>query len=82
MNEYFVIKKHAIDPFIIPVTEEQTNRSQKLIGYLSDVDKWALCYFIVSNKKFASKFTLYDASLLIAKLNKLNLLFYEIERYE
>lgn len=75
----FVIKKHKLDPFKIEVNAPPTQRNNALIGYLADVSLYSLTYFTVSNKKFATRLNLYDASLLVAKLNKLNLLFYEIE---
>lgn len=75
----FVIKKHKLDPFRLEVDATPTVRNNALVGYLADVSLYSLNYCTVSNKKFATRFTLYHASLLVAKLNKLNLLFYELE---
>jgi len=77
---YFVIKKHSTDPFRIPVSATPEERNGGFIGYLADVDLNALTYVTVTTPKFAKRFNMYDASLLVSKLNKLNLRFYEIEQ--
>lgn len=75
----YVIKKHSADPFRIPVYAEQEVRQEGFVGYLADVDLNSLTYVTVGSEKFATRFNMYNASLLVAKLNKLNLRFYEIE---
>ena len=78
----FVIKEHSASPFDIPVLADILERSKNSIGYLADVDKYSLSYRIVNNKSIAKVFNLHDASLIVAKLNKMNMRFYEIEYYE
>jgi len=78
----FVIKEHSASPFDIPVLADTLERSKNSIGYLADVDKYSLSYRIVNNKSIAKVFNLHDASLIVAKLNKMNMRFYEIEYYE
>jgi hypothetical protein len=81
-NMAFVIKEHSASPFDIPVLADTLERSKNSIGYLADVDKYSLSYRIVNNKSIAKVFNLHDASLIVAKLNKMNMRFYEIEYYE
>lgn len=76
---WYTIKKHTKNAFEVNVYANKLDRSITADGYLSDVDLQYLQYRVVKNKSFASKFNLHDASLLVAKLNKLNLIFYEIE---
>ena len=83
MEDLYVIKKYGVDAFKVPISiDEKDLRTQKFMGYLSEVNEYNLSYFLAFNKNFASKLTLKQAALLVAKLNKLNLLFYEIEKYE
>lgn len=76
----YVIKKHTVTPFDIGVYDAPAIRRINAVGYLADVDIDTLKYVTVSDKAMASEFFLYDAALLLSKLNKLNLCFYEIEQ--
>lgn len=78
----YVIKEHSASPFDIQVSADGIERSKNGIGYLADLDKYSLTYRLVNTKTFAKTFNLHDASLLIAKLNKMNMRFYELEHYE
>jgi hypothetical protein len=78
----FVIKEHSASPFDIPVLADGMERNKNGIGYLADLDKYSLTYRLVNNKQFGKVFNLHDASLIVAKLNKMNMRFYELELYE
>lgn len=78
-NKEYVIKKHQINPFDIAIHSDVIERNINFEGYLADVDLYQCQYHVVKSPILASRFTLNDASLLTAKLNKLNMRFYEVE---
>jgi hypothetical protein len=75
----YIVKKHSTNPFDIGIHDKPIPRGMGSMGYLSNIDLFSLAYEIVHQKEAATKLSLYDVSLLVAKLNKLNLHFYEIE---
>jgi len=78
----YVIKEHSVNPYDIAVLADGVERNRNAVGYLADLDKYSLTYRLVNNKQFGKAFNLHDASLIVAKLNKLNMRFYELEYYE
>lgn len=76
----YVIKEHACSPFDVPLSLDERNKG--LLGYLTDIDLNTLNFRITTNPYVATRLAMFEASLLISKLNKLNLRFYEIEEFE
>lgn len=71
-DKKYVIKKNKVDPF------QPHDKGAFFIGYLSDFDEHTLVYKLTKSIFEAHTFNLYDGALAVAKLNKLNMLFYEI----
>jgi|694.fasta_scaffold46866_4 hypothetical protein len=81
-NKNYVIKKHQSNPFDIAVHADILERNVNLEGYLCDVDIYTCQYTVVKSPILASRYNIADASLLVAKLNKLNMRFYEIDQIQ
>jgi hypothetical protein len=77
---YYIIKEHSCSPFDVPHSYEERNKS--LLGYLTDINTDSLTFRTSPSPYVATKLSMFEASLLISKLNKLNLRFYEIQEYE
>jgi hypothetical protein len=76
----YIIKEHACSPFDVSMSPDE--RDKGLLGYLTDIDLHTLKYRITTNPYVATRIGMFEASLLISRLNKLNLRFYEIEEFE
>ena len=77
---YYIIKEHSCSPFDVPRAFDERNKG--LLGYLTDINTDTLDYRTSPSPYVATKLSMFEASLLISKLNKLNLRFYEIQEYE
>lgn len=76
----YIIKEHTCSPFDVSLSPDERNKG--LLGYLTDIDLHSVNYRITTNPYVATRLGMFEASLLISKLNKLNLRFYEIEEFE
>lgn len=72
----YVIKEHKVNPF------DPFQTDQYLMGYLEYLDHITLAYKHTPHLVCASIMTLQEGALAVAKLNKLNMRFYELCLYE
>lgn len=74
--DYYVIKEHRVSPFT-PHEEDEF-----FVGYLMNYDRWSLNFKTTASIATATLFNLKDAAKAISQLNKLNMRFYEIAKFE
>jgi len=72
----YSIKEHMASPF------DPQEKDQFLIGYLKDFDHHTMAFKITKSPLYASIMNLRQGALAVAKLNKLNMRFYELCAYE
>lgn len=74
--DLYVIKEHKVSPFTWHMPDEY------LVGYITDLDLHTLAYRTCNGVMAASLLTLPEAAKAIAKLNKLNMRYFEICKFE
>jgi hypothetical protein len=72
----YVIKEHKVNPF------ETHEPDQYLVGFLTDFDQDTMAFKTTKILLHASIMNLRDAALAVAKLNKMNMRFYELCDYD
>jgi|APGre2960657404_1045060.scaffolds.fasta_scaffold07612_5 hypothetical protein len=72
----YSIKEHMASPF------DPQEQDQFLIGYLKDFDHHTMAFKITKSPLYASIMNLRQGALAVAKLNKLNMRFYELCAYD
>lgn len=77
---YYIVKEHSCSPFDVSHSLEERNKC--LLGYLTNINTYTLTFRTSPSPYVATKLSMFEAALLISKLNKLNLRFYEIQEYE
>jgi hypothetical protein len=72
----YLIKEHQVNPF------EKHEPDQFLIGFLTDFDHLTLAFKTTKSPLYASIMNIEQGALAVAKLNKLNMRFYELCHYD
>jgi hypothetical protein len=72
----YVIKEHKVSPF------DKHEPDQFFLGFLTDFDHHTLAFKTTKTPLHASIMNLREAALAVAKLNKMNMRFYELCDYD
>ena len=72
----YSIKEHMASPF------DPQQEDQFLIGYLTELDHHTMAFKTTRTPLYASIMNLKQGALAVAKLNKLNMRFYELCAYD
>jgi hypothetical protein len=72
----YVIKEHKVSPF------DKHEPDQFFLGFLTDFDHYTLAFKTTKLPLHASIMNLREAALAVAKLNKMNMRFYELCDYD